>query len=217
MKLLIIGEDYWHPIEVFQRGLKWLAEEGHELDFVIDAKDCLTVDMLSDYDAIFVCKSNTLTAGNRSVWFEDDVTAVMPKDFADYIENGGAFIALHAGLGFTPERRPDMADIIGTNFTGHPPQCTIEMQKISDHPIMEGVNNFLFRDEHYRVECVVDDAIILFNTVSENAGTQVGGLIRERGKGRVAVMSPGHNAAVLMNPEYKKMIRNALLWCTKQL
>ena len=32
MKILILCDDKWHPAEVVERGLAFLAEEGHALD-----------------------------------------------------------------------------------------------------------------------------------------------------------------------------------------
>ena len=46
MKILVLCDDKWHPAEVVEKGMAFLTEEGFELDFVKDAKDILTPEML---------------------------------------------------------------------------------------------------------------------------------------------------------------------------
>ncbi|MBR6789602.1 MAG: ThuA domain-containing protein [Oscillospiraceae bacterium] len=214
MKVLVICDDIWHPGEVIARGLAPLADKGIDLDVVMDAKDILVKDMLTEYDVMIVAKGDALTGANSQAnWFEDEVTAVMPCDIREYIENGGGLIALHAGNCFRTEKRPDFTAITGNSFIGHPRQCHIDTRFTGDHPILEGVKEFGFRDEHYQITVEADDIVPLFDTVSESAGTQPGGYVRTLGKGRVCVLTPGHNCAVLRHPEYQKMLFNAILWC----
>ena len=214
MKVLVICDDLWHPGEVVARGLAPLAERGIEWDVVMDAKDILTEDMLSAYPVIVVAKGDALTGANsQAPWFEDGVTAVMPADLQAYVENGGGLIALHAGNCFRAAKRPDMTAITGNDFLGHPRQCHIDVRFTGSHPILEGVQEFGFRDEHYQINVTVQDIQPLFDTVSESAGVQPGGYVRTLGKGRVCVLTPGHNCAVLLHPEYQKLLYNAIRWC----
>lgn len=218
MKILVICGDLWHPAEVIRRGFSDLKNPEFEFDFINDAKDILTCDMLKAYDLVITCKGDSLAECNTSApWFEDGITAVMPSDFKQYIENGGGFMVFHAGNTFNKDWRADMVEIIGNNFTGHPPQCDVSVQIVNkEHPIMNGVNEFTERDEHYCLELLVDDATLLFNTYSESAGVQPGGYVREIGKGRVCVLTPGHNCRVILNPEYKRLLTNAIHWTARK-
>lgn len=215
MKVLVICDDIWHPGEVIVRGLKPLEKKGYELDFVMAAKDILTKDMLYDYDVILNSKTNSHSPGNASApWFEPGVTAVMPEDFREYVEAGHGFIALHSGTCYSNKRQAAMTDMIGCEFLGHPPQCTIRAEMVKESPINAGVENFEFRDEHYRINVLCEDADVFMTTTSDTeAGTQVGGYTRLMGKGRLCVLTPGHNCAVLRNEQYAKMLCNALDWC----
>lgn len=64
IKVLVLCDDVWHPGEVIERGLEDLQDCRFHFDFVRDAKDILTEDMLEKYPVIMNCKSNNLHAGN---------------------------------------------------------------------------------------------------------------------------------------------------------
>lgn len=215
--LLIICGDLYHPREVITRGLKYLIERGYRIDYVTDAKDILTKDMLDDYDVIVTAKGNGLTDSSTIPWFEDGVTAVMPDDFRAYVERGGGYISLHAGNTFTKDVRPDMCDLLGCDYGTHPPQNTVTLTvRDENHPVMEDVKTFSYRDEHYILKDIVDDAHILFDTESDTGGRVIGGYTRELGEGRLCVLTPGHNYAVLDHPQFRQVMLNAIEWCAKR-
>jgi len=39
------------------------------------------------------------------------------------------------------------------------------------------------------------------------------GYVRTQGRGRVCVLTPGHNLPVWLNPQFQKLLTNALNWC----
>lgn len=211
MKVLVLCDDYWHPGEVIEKGIALLDEKDFTFDFVRDAKDILTKDYIDRYDVIVSCKGNSINGFNRNAWFEEGVTEVMPKDFRDYIEKGGGFISLHASN--TSKEGDDLTDLIGNYFIGHPPRCDVEIEITGDHPITEGVNNFTVRDEHYNIKLVVEDSQELFKTKSETGGLQLGGYVRELGKGRLCVLTPGHILSVWEHEEFQKLLINSINWC----
>ena len=220
MNVLVICDDIWHPGEVIVRGLKPLEKQGYELDFVMAAKDILTKDMLYNYDVIINAKGNAHSPANSSSpWFEDTVTAVMPNDFKEYIESGRGFIALHSGNTYHPESRKDMVDLIGNSFIRHPKQCNITAHACKDHPIISGIEPFVFRDEHYMIQLYNEEELDIFmeTTSDTEAGTQPGGYTKLVGKGRLVVLTPGHNCAVLQHPSFQKILANAIDWAAGKL
>ena len=70
MKVLVICDDMWHPGEVVERGLQSLSGEGYTFDVVKTAKDILTPEKLTQYDALLIAKSNNVNAANTAPWFE---------------------------------------------------------------------------------------------------------------------------------------------------
>ena len=215
MKVLVICDDFWHPGEIVARGLKPLEKKGYELDVVMYARDILTKEMIREYDVIVNAKSNVFGQANQAPWFDEGLpTMVMPRDFRDYVEEGHGFIALHAGNCYSREKCPDMADLTGNDFLGHPAQCAVTYRPAGDHPITAGVEAFTVRDEHYMLDVFAPDAEVFLQGVSDSeAGTQAAGYARRLGRGRFVCLSPGHNCHVLLHPQFQRLMANALDWC----
>ena len=213
MNVLILCDDLWHPGDVLKRGLKPLEADGFCLDFVPSPKDVLTNAFLRRYDVIVNGRGNSHSAANSSApWFEPNVTAVMPGDFRRYVEEGHGFLALHAGN--TSHRPHEMAEFIGNDFIKHPPQCGVKVTPVGTHPILDGVEPFTVRDEHYMIDVFAPDAeVILESTSDTEAGTQTAGYVRTMGKGRFCALTPGHNLAVYENENYLKLLKQAIRWC----
>ena len=216
MKVLLLCDDLWHPGETVRYGLQFLVDRGIALDTVMDAKDIVTPELLRAYDAVIIAKGNALNGANSSApWFEEGITYVSPEGYRAYVEEGGAILALHAGVTYSPERCPGMSSLLGTRFNGHPPQCPVEF-RVTDpaHPVMRGIQGFTFRqDEHYRLEVLAGDAEVFCETAS-SAGVFPAGVARQIGQGRVCVRTPGHHAFALNEPGYQPVIINALEWVT---
>lgn len=218
MNVLVLCDDLWHPGEVIERGLRPLAALGYDFDIVKAPKDILTTAMLRCYDVIINARGNVHSPANASApWFEPNVTAVMPKDLKDYIEEGHGFIALHAGNTYNRDRMPEMTEITGNDFITHPPQCLVTATPVGKHPITEGVEAFSFVDEHYMIDVHASDANVFLHTASDTkAGTQIAGYTRKLGKGRFCCLTPGHNCAVLEMPQFTRLLSNALNWCAQK-
>ena len=107
------------PAEVVERGLAFLAEEGHALDFVRDAKDILTPEVLQGYPVVINAKGNVLTGANDAPWFEAGVTEAGPEELREYVEAGGGFLSLHAGNSFKAEENRAYTDFVGNSFVKH--------------------------------------------------------------------------------------------------
>jgi type 1 glutamine amidotransferase len=209
--ILVLCDDPWHPAEVVKRGFGAVKTDAYAFDFVCDAKDILYPEMLERYAAIVNCKGDVLTGANTAAWFEDGVTEAGVKELEAYVRAGHGFLSIHSGN--TAKKDSPYGSFVGNIFIGHPPRCSITVEITGGHPVVKGVGNFSIRDEHYALECIAKDAAELFRTKSETGGDQLGGYVREIGKGRLCVMTPGHILAVWEHPAYQKLILNALDWC----
>ncbi len=208
MKVLVITDDTWHPGEVVEMGLKPLNHKFN-MQYVRAAKDILTPALLREFQAVVVCKGDCLSGGNHAPWFEEGVTEVMPRDFLEYVKEGGGFVALHAGNCFREGEA--MTELTGNYFLGHPPRCPVTLH-FKDTPLTEGVEDFTQRDEHYQIQVTAQDAAPFASSVSESGGVQVAGYTRELGQGRVAVYTPGHTLAMLSHPSTQRLLENILNW-----
>ena len=220
--ILVICGDIWHPAEVIKAGFSYLTEYYDQMTFMEDAKDMLTAADLAQYDLVICCKGNHLTGGNRVTWFEDGVNECTPADFAAYVQNGGGFLAVHAGASFTeagmepntigPAR--EYINFVGCQFVTHPPRCPVTYHVLDvPHPVTAGVKSFCERDEHYQINMAADDALVLMESTSDHAATMPAAYVREMGQGRLCTLIPGHILAVWQNPEFQKLLVNAINWC----
>lgn len=214
--VLVICDDVWHPGEVIMRGLKGVGEGEIAFDFVMDAKDILTPEMLKNYDVIMNCKTDNLTGANTAPWLEDGVTEVGVEELEQYVCGGGGFLSVHAGNTYGEKTCPKYAEFIGNSFVKHPPRCEVELRVVKHHPVAEGVENFKIRDEHYEIDHIAPDADIFLESVSESGGRQIAGYTREMGEGRICVLTPGHILAVWENESFRRLLVQAIAWCKKE-
>lgn len=220
-RLLVLCDDIWHPADVIEKGLDMLETEELKLDFVRTAKDILTPEMIAQYPLIFCCKGNTINAANTAPWFEKDVTEVGPKELKEYVENGGTYVAVHAGSDVNPEWVPQEPkfyeeakaynELVGCSFESHPPRCRMDVHIVAkDHPLMEGVTDFSERDEQYHMKMLKEDYTLLMESTTEEGGTVPCGWMFPVGRGTVIVITPGHTLAILKNPAYQQVFRNII-------
>lgn len=213
--VLVLCDDFWHPAEVIERGFRCISQDEFSFEFVTDPKDILTPEMISEFPVIANCKADQLNGANKATWFDPGVTEVGVEEFNDYIMEGGGFLSLHSA-NTAKDKGAGYGLFAGNVFLGHPPRCPVEVKICGPHPIVEGVSDFAIRDEHYQIDCFAENCGLLFKTVSESGGTQVGGYALERGKGRLCVMTPGHILSVWQSPGYQRLLMNALRWCARR-
>lgn len=211
MKVLMLVDDFWHPGEVIQRGLRSFVREGLELDYVSAPKDILTRKFVGRYDVLAVCRTDCVTPANQNPWFDSRVTEFGPEEFAEYVRAGGGLVAIHSGLTIGKEDRPVPAytDMTGSYFVTHPPRELTRVHITRQCMITEGVKDFAVRDEHYQLK-FTGEVEPFMETESEHGGRTVSGYTRPFGSGRVAALAPGHNLEVWEHPEFRKLFVGAL-------
>ena len=225
-KILVLCDDLWHPAEVIERGIRGLGDGAYSFDVVKSAKDILTPKRLEQYDAVIIAKSNNVNAANTAPWFEESVTEVGPEEFRAYLERGGGIVFVHSGtcigerfLGGADERfkKParGMQALHGCTMNGHPLRCNCDIYVTDpDSPLTEGVGAFTVHDEHYQISDLAGDAQVFLQWDSAPGGTQPAGWTRKIYGGRIVVLTPGHTLDVWENPEFRKLLVNAIEWTT---
>jgi type 1 glutamine amidotransferase len=107
---------------------------------------------------------------------------------------------------------------------GHPPIRTFKVKvKNANHPITNGVKDFIVTDEQHYMKYEKDAKHLLLESVNEEGLTykELGaaapaGWAYDYGKGRVCYLGPGHMLTDLWNPEYIKLQQNAARWLLRQ-
>ena len=205
MRVLVLADDFWHPASTVREGLAPLAEKGYLLDWIEDGS-AWSAARLVDYPVVILSKSNNTTQSDKAPW----VTEEVEQAFADYVRDGGGLLVTHSGT--VCKDTAILRPLIGGAFVQHPPQCEVIHEPKLDHPLTVGVTAFTATDEHYHMALEPEVADVFMTTTSEH-GTQPGGWTRTEGAGRVAVLTPGHNADVWLEPAYQTLLGNVLQWC----
>ena len=157
--------------------------------------------------------------GQSQYWMKPE----QGKAVRQFVEAGGAALFLHNTTNVSLAD-PDFRHVLGAAYTGHPPIRTFKVKVTNpDHPITQGVKDFVVTDEQHYMTYDKDPKFLFLQTVNEDGltyqsygSTAPGGWSYDYGKGRVCYMSPGHMLSDLWNPEYIKLQQNAVRWITRQ-
>jgi type 1 glutamine amidotransferase len=131
-----------------------------------------------------------------------------------FIEDGGRWLALHGtnalveiagGKADTPDRAPELMNILGSRFVAHPAVQTFPVRVVNpQHPLTEGMADFEIEDEPYYCEFFGEHEILLEGTynapstgyVQSDFGTdrqsQPQMYLRSLGDGAVLYLMLGH-------------------------
>lgn len=210
MKILVLCDDYWHPARIPREGLGTLVVPDFTFDWMENSRDW-SPELMETYPVIVLTKSNHVSSTDQTEWMTDGVQAA----FATYVRKGNGLLAIHSGTA-EYENKPVLRSLLGGVFTHHPEQCPVTVSPRPGHPLTAGTTSFTLKDEHYFM--AMDDAEAdLFVTTRSEYGEQPGGWTRQEGKGRVAVLTPGHNVDVWQHPSFQALLLNSLRWCGRLL
>ena len=203
--------DFYHPyaglVDLFLR-----AAPGFEWSFCQDPRR-LDWDRLDEYAFFVLSTENRIEPEvSQAVWMDESLA----RRFVAYVEAGGGLLAYHSGLASYP---PDGAyyRLVGGGFQFHPkahPEFLIAPEGPA-HPITAGVPAFSIVDEQYFVEREIASTIPLASSSSPRFGSSCAAWCAERGKGRVACVTPGHRPENLARPELALLLGNAASWCAR--
>ncbi len=116
-------------------------------------------------------------------------TEEQAKQLRSWLEGGGKWLALHGtnsilvfteeGLVDAPENRPDVFDMLGTQFKAHPPIGQFEVEVVNkDHELTRGIEDFEIVDELYLSKTTADIDTLMQTTFEGDAT----GFVEENGR-----------------------------------
>ncbi|MFN8444676.1 MAG: ThuA domain-containing protein [Caldilineaceae bacterium] len=208
MKVLVLCDDRWHPALTPRTGLAALGDCGFEFDWIENANEWSATRMVT-YQLVLLTKSNNVSAKDETPWMKPEVELA----FHDYVQAGNSLLAIHSGTAGYLET-PTLRALLGGVFVRHPPQCQVTIEPKAGHALVTGSDAFTIKDEHYFMALDDTEADVFLTTTSEH-GSQPAGWTRTQGKGRVCVLTPGHNVEVWLQPEYQSLLLNSLHWCSE--
>ncbi len=206
MRTLVLCDDRAHPATLTRGGLAPLAGSGYEFDWIEDP-DTWSAEAMRQYRVVVFSKANNRSTTDAAPWAAEQEGSA----FADYVADGNGILFLHSGTALYDDS-PSLCRLMGGTFAGHPPQCEVTVEPAAGHPLTAGCTRFAGRDEHYQMAMNDPHVELFLHTASEH-GTEPGGWTRTHGKGRVCVLTPGHNLPIWLQPSYQRLLRNCLAWC----
>jgi type 1 glutamine amidotransferase len=220
LKILLFCGDHYHPGEIPTEGLGAL---NFAMDVISDTSDFDSA-VLKNYDVVVMSKCDHISQANSNSWKTPEVQ----NAFVKYVENGGGLLVTHSGT-VAGENTEILDNLIGCRFATHPNNCPVTVGAIKPHFVTDGVEIFTVTDEHYHLEILCEDVEILAASYAAAQGEEEkyttepyfnapahiapAAYVRRQGKGRVCVLTPGHAREVWLNPQFAKLLENAVRWC----
>lgn len=209
-RILVFCDDLYHPAATVRTGLAPLTAAGFAFDWVENAAGW-DPGILAEYRLVLLSKSNVCSARDKTPWLAGSSEGVL----GDFVRAGGGLVAVHSGTAGWKDW-PAVRALLGGVFDRHPPPCPVNVEPRVGHPLTAGVSvPFTIHDEHYQM--IMDDsAVDVFLHTRSAHGLQPAGWTRREGAGSVCVLTPGHFAEVWLQPDYQRLLANALLWGSGQ-
>ena len=222
-KVLAILGDAHHPVfPQYAAIVRELQRKGYEADVILDYN--VPFDRLSDYgivllsryayNDILLCERHrfNFAKGKDHHW----LTADEEESFEKYVNAGGRLFLHHDGIGFYLKDRA-ISRLAKAHFVTHPPIVNIKIRPTGKLPeLTKGVESFEVEDEEYVLEMDESQTNVFLESHSETNGRFAQGWAHEYGKGKVAVLIPGHEKKVLYHPMVKQCIINVIEWLEKE-
>jgi len=239
--LALIGDRY-HNADYIRVALNRLF---HELDMKVDYTinyDQLSARLLSPYRLFVVLRDGMIwphgylepndyeyshELENTKDWpkeqFESWITEEQGEAIKDFVQAGGGLYALHNSSHISLFSR-SYREVMGGAYIDHPALRPFKVWVVNkEHPITQGVSDFIVNDEQHFVTYDKDPKYIILRSENLDGLTDVheghdlgnkavAGWAYDYGKGRVVFTAVGHTLHALWQPEYFKLQKNVVRW-----
>ena len=214
IRILVVTGGHDYKVEQFNQMLGSLGDNiTYQIAVLPAAYDMFLPENRSKYDVLVF----------YHMWQE--ITDEQAKVFAECIRQGKPLVALHHSI-CAYDDWPEYFNIIGGKYFHKPttvngkvyPACSYIHDlhfnvRIADpaHPVTRGINDFEIFDETYKGYYVEDDVTPLLTT-DEPSSTPVIGWAKMYGRARVVTLQSGHDVPTFENPNFRKLLKQAIEW-----
>jgi len=209
--LALIGDRYHSPVYIRDHLAPALLRENIPVTF-IESVEALNAESLGHVQLLIILRDGM----NWPNGYQKDpvkwMTDAQQQAVWDFVNHGGAFLALHNAQGIYPPGGL-YYKLFGGDYGGHPEpyKFTVRVEN-KNHPITAGVEDFTIFDEQHTVKYYLDRDHLLLRSIAANNLESEAGWWREVGKGRFCYLAPGHTPEALGHPMMQRLIRNAMNW-----
>jgi type 1 glutamine amidotransferase len=196
-------------LEVFR------AQDDIDFEYIaLDKKD----GFIDEADAE---KYDVIVLYNMSARISDD----HKKSLLGFIERGGGLIAMHHAIANYPNWA-EWSEIIGAKYFlkpqkwkgedcpkseyTHDVQMSVTIED-KNHPITQGVEDFVIHDETYRKWMLYPDNHLLLSCDHPESDDAVG-WVRTYGDNEVCYLQLGHGPEAYANPNFQTLVAQAIQW-----
>jgi type 1 glutamine amidotransferase len=222
-RVLFLVGDYWHnPITQEKNWRSVLRPTGWTLMFAQDTR-FVTPDVLAETDLFIEArysKANNLgwdggaEIANERMDEEPFLTDEREAAIIENVRRGMGLMAMHCAI--WNGERPRFMRLLGIDkpFMHTKIQPALLHKLNPDHPITAGIEPAnLGPDEIFMADLTPGASEVLFNLKGEEQPTdRAGGWCRTEGKGRVAVLLPGHNPHPFHSASFKDIMWRTAHW-----
>jgi type 1 glutamine amidotransferase len=214
--LVLLGDRYHEPGHL-QEGLQPVFDAtGVTPHYLHDVRG-LTAENLSRVSLFVVLRDGMNWPDGPSQANQIWMTPQQEKAVVDFVEQGGSFLNLHNSMGVYPKDGPYL-NLVGGRYIGHGPLERFRVEIVDpNHPVTKGVKPFFSADEQHTPP--YDEKklhLLLRNHSDDGKAVAAAGWVYEPGRGRLCHLANGHTREALANPEYQKLMRNAVNWLLRR-
>lgn len=143
------------------------------------------------------------------------LTPAQEQKYEDYVNAGGRLFLYHDGFGAYPKGN-GVSRVARSYFIRHPAIVSINVSPTGKMPeLTEGITPFAVADEEYQVEMDESQTSVFLESRSPEHGRAPQGWAHSYGKGKVAVLIPGHSVATINHPMVQRCVQNITDWLVK--
>ncbi|WP_035463811.1 PVC-type heme-binding CxxCH protein [Algoriphagus vanfongensis] len=199
VEILVLGhESEHHHSEKLMMYLETpLFQRGINLTYTTDPAD-LNSTTLNNYDGLMIYANH------------EQISPEQESALKEYVQSGKALIPIHSAS-FCFQNSDWYISAVGGQFSTHGVgDFTVDIVD-SEHPAMQGIEEFETWDETYVHAKVNPDMHVLMERV-EGDHREPYTWTREEGKGRVFYTAYGHNEKTWEKEEFQQLVANGILW-----
>jgi type 1 glutamine amidotransferase len=241
--LALIG-DRFHNSDYIRVGLdRVFTSLGVKVDYTIQY-DALSRDLLKNYQLLAILRDGMIwpngylgpdayaayetrfentkefPEAKSSLWMTEEQGAAVK----DFVNSGNGFYAIHNSSHISHCSK-NYREVMGGAYIGHPTLRPFKVRIVNhDHPITEGIEDFIVNDEQHYVEYDKDHKYILAEAENldgldyDGKGTRsISAWAYDYGGGRVAFTGVGHTIHALWVPQQLEMQKRVIRWLLKDI
>jgi type 1 glutamine amidotransferase len=154
------------------------------------------------------------------MWMTEEQGAAIKE----FVSAGNGFYALHncSHISLTSK---NYREVMGGAYIGHPPLRPFRVKPTqNNHPITQGISEFIVNDEQHYVTYDKDPKYVLLEaenvdglTFQDLGPKSISAWAYDFGKGRVVFTAVGHTIHAMWEPQYLEIQKRSIQWLLKEI